>query len=172
MVLTIKNVPSPLDSSKEIELRVDTDIVGKLALIRSTIRLWQVYYNVCGRVPPVNNIGYHEKDSGVHDKSKGILDVHAVFQGLNRPHETENGNEAVYIYIIAPDYRYDYAAGMVCVAKRNSFPDGTVFAVYVHLDADEEKGVIFNWEPVKSASDNPRLPENFNERYDEEKWVK
>jgi len=164
--------PSPSDLNEEIELRVDSSIVGKLSEISSTHKLYQMYYNLCGKLPPVNNIGYYEQDSDIDDNSKGIMDTHAVYQGLKRPHIDEDGDETVYIYITKPKYIYKYKPGMVCVVARETFPVGAVFAAYVNLDKEETSGEVFNWELVKCDPNDHRLPENSESRYDQTRWIK
>ncbi|MDT8397350.1 MAG: hypothetical protein RQ899_01905 [Pseudomonadales bacterium] len=164
--------PSPWDPDKEVRLRVDRGIVGKLGEIASTHRIYQMYYNVCGYPPPVNNIGYYERHSTEVDDSRGIRDAHAVFQGLKRPHLKEDGDKSVLIYITKPAYIYKYKPGMACVVARNPFPKGAVFAIYVNMDEGGDTGEIFNWELLKCAFDNDSLPDNYNERYDTVRWQK
>lgn len=164
--------PSPFDPKKDITLRIDRGIVGKLSEISSTHKLYQMYYNICGYPPPVNNIGYYERESKVVDNSCGIKDTHAVFQGLKRPHLAEDGDKSVFIYISKPDYIYKYKPGMVCVVARSRFPEQAVFAVYVNLDSSGETGEIFNWELVKSDPEDMRLPHNHKDRYDQLRWKK
>lgn len=158
---------SPLNADNEISVRVDIGNVGKLSNIAWSHKLFAMYYNILGYPPPYNNVGYHEKDSEEVDDSKGILDAHAVFQGLKRPHIDEDGDKQVYIYICKPAFCYKRIVNMTCTIKRAPFPDGAVFAIYLNLDDDGSTGEVFNWEFVKCDADDPTMPEDFKNRYDQ-----
>lgn len=163
-------IPSPQSAEEQIEVWVDSGIVGKLSSIRATHQLFALYYNVLGQLPPVNNAGYHEKDDQEADNSRGILDAHAVFQGLNRPHIEEDGDKSVYIYIVKPKYTYEYVPDMATTCRRKLAPEGAVFAVYVKLNEEGTGGEIFNWEFVKCDPQDQSLPEDHENRYDERRW--
>ena len=166
----VATAPSPLDRNAQIEIVVDRTIIEKVGSIGWTHKIYGMYYNILGCPPPVNNAEYHERDSHSTDNSQGILDTHAVFKGIKRPHVGRGVDKSVYIYIIKPEYCYKFIPDMVCAAQRAPFPENAVFAVYIKLDEDDNTWEVFNWELLKADPSDPLLPENFNDRYDERRW--
>lgn len=78
----------------------------------------------------------------------------------------------VYIYVVRPRYVYRFIAHMVCLARREAAPDGAVFVCYVVFnDALLEHGVVVNWEWVFADPEDPALPANYSDRYDEKVWA-
>lgn len=73
---------------------------------------------MAGILPPVNNIGFHER---AHNDPAGEADnighAYALFRGLKRPMDSDDGAK-IYIYVVRPRYAYQFIAHMVCVAKR------------------------------------------------------
>jgi len=175
--ITEISVSSP-DQTKLSSLRIDTGIVKTRSRIGATHALFQLFYNICGVLPPVNCIGYHEKERdddcvAFPDVSKGIQDTYVIFQGLKRPFIKKHGDTEVYIYISKPKFVYKYIPHMACRAKRVEAPENALFAVYVQFDDPSyTEGEIINWEWVIADSGNPLLPEDFKDRYDELRWQK
>lgn len=166
-------VPSPKDRAQTIEVRVDPGIVKDLASARRRTKLYELFYNVAGMPPPVNNIGAHETDSDNRfpDNWGGLSHAHALFKGLERPLGTDRSGDAIFVYLLRPRYTYEYVADMVCPARRMPAPDNAVFAVYARFDSDFEAGTILNWEWVKAdAGLDESLPDAFSERYDRRVW--
>lgn len=162
--------PSP-EGAGFITLNAEVSRIEQLASLGRKSLLFEYVYNVCGVAPPVNNIGYHEKDeSPFKDSWGGLRHAHSIFKGVNRPLNRNGVDEKVYIYVISPKYVYTYVPDMVCVAKRKAAPGKAVFVVYVLFEKEFSEGKIVNWEWVIADQEDPLLPANFNERYNEKVW--
>lgn len=170
MDLDIKGTsgPSPDDRRALVQFRVDEITLRSLAEIRSYNKVFEYFYNVCGKLPPVNNIGCHEDDQAFPDHWGGIKHAHALFKGINRPYVDGDLHEEIYIYIVAPKFVYKYVVDMACVARREDAPENAVFAIYVRFD--EGVGVIISWEWVFSDPRDGSLPDNFDDRYGSRVW--
>lgn len=163
--------PSPDGSARMIELTVDAERVRQLAGLRRKTPLYELTYNVMGQLPPVNNIGYHEQDI-FPDHWGGVRRAHTIFKGLRRPMNDHDLDGNVYVYVMSPPYTYRYIAHMACTAKRYDAPVNTVFAVYVIFDDNNfDKGFIVNWEWIGADPDNPKLPRDHTERYEQQVWT-
>jgi hypothetical protein len=132
-------------------------------------QIFEAYYNLCGRVPPVNNIGYHES-TPFPDNWGGIRRAHLIFRGLKRPCKNPGVDSEFYTYVTKPRFRYKYTPGMVCTAKRVDVPDGLLFVAVVSYQDDKDLGEILNWEWVEVSERNPDCPTCYDSRYDEEVW--
>lgn len=166
------SAPSPAGDHTLIVLAVESERVRQIAKLGRKTPLFELLYNVCGILPPVNNIGYHEADL-FPDHWGGMQHTHAIFKGLRRPMNNHGLDDRVYVYLLQPKYTYKYCADMVCVAKRFPAPAQSVFAVYVTFEdeTDFTGGVIINWEWVLSDSDAPQYPKEFDNRYDQRIWT-
>lgn len=163
--------PSPDGGNRMITLTVDAERVRQLAASRRTTALFELAYNVLGKVPPVNNIGYHEQ-SAFPDHWGGMRHTHAIFRGLKRPMNDHDLDGAVYVYVLSPRFTYRYIADMACTAKRFEAPENTVFAVYVIFeDNNFDRGSIVNWEWVGSDPDDSRYPRDYRDRYEQRVWT-
>jgi len=160
---------SPEDRTDLVLLKVDTEALKNLTETRSTNKVFEYFYNVCGYLPPVNNIGCHEADQAFPDHWGGVKHSHALFQGINRPYVDGDLHEEIYIYIISPKFVYKYVVSMSCVARRVSAPPDAVFAVYVRFD-DEGIGTIISWEWVFSDDRDKSLPDGYDKRYSKRIW--
>lgn len=147
--------------------------VKQLANLGRKSALFELVYNVCGIVPPVNNIGYYEKDgTPFPDCWGGMKHAHVVFQGIRRPMNEQGFDKNVYIYVAQPKYVYRFEPSMVCVAKRHIAPAGAVFACYVLFDSEElSSGRVINWEWLDADQGDPSKPADWAERYDNEVWI-
>jgi len=163
--------PSPDGGNRMITLAVDAERVRQLATSRRTTALFELIYNVLGKVPPVNNIGYHEK-SVFPDNWGGMIHTHAIFKGLKRPMNDHELDGAVYVYLMSPRFTYRYIADMACTAKRFDAPKDSIFAVYVIFeDNNFDRGSIVNWEWVSSDRHAPRYPRDYKDRYEQRVWT-
>lgn len=159
---------SPASHDEFVEVNVPNVLMQKLSASRSSTKIFELQYVVCGQPPVVNNIGYHERSSKVEDNWKGLEDACGIFRGLKRPMNNVGVAEKIYAYVLAPNYTYEYIPNMVCCAKRDEAPNNAVFVVYVQFDADFSRGTVLYWEWVKA---NGGLPEDKQDRYDEEIWI-
>lgn len=165
-------VPSIKDGSI-IRLNIEQERVRQLASLGRKSALFELLYNVCGIVPPVNNIGYHEQNEApFQDNWGGMRHAHVVFQGIKRPMNGQDFDKNVYVYIAKPKYVYRFEPHMVCVAKRHDAPAGAVFACYVLFDDEQHtSGKVVNWEWLEVDQQDPMLPADYSERYDKRVWA-
>lgn len=167
---TVK-APSPDKSGGLIDIAVSVARVRQLAAAGRNNDIFAMFYNLCGVVPPVNNIGYHEQGDVFPDAWGGLKHSHVIFKGLQRPFHEENGDSIVYIYGVKPGYVYKYEPNMACVARRIDAPRNALFVAYVVFENNDfEKGEVLNWEWVTADSQNPNYPEDFANRYKEKVW--
>jgi hypothetical protein len=129
-----------------------------------------LFYSICGVVPPVNNVGYHETNDATlfPDCWGGIQRAHALFKGLKRPMIDNGLDRDVFIYVCKPPYRYTYLPHMVCVAKREDVPQNQLLTILVVREADGFEISDWNWVLSDSADDT--LPKGYTERYETRIW--
>lgn len=145
--------------------------IKQLASLGRRNALYEAFYNVCGILPPVNNIGHHEKKhSPFPDGWGGMKHAHVIFRGVRRPLTEDGIDKKIYVYAVSPRFVYEYVPDMVCCAKRKPAPKGAVFVAYVVFNTDFSKGEILNWEWVVADQEKPNYPANYKVRYDEEVW--
>jgi len=168
----VEKVIARSPSGAQATLSVEPNRVQQLAKNGRYNPIFELFYNVCGILPPLPNIDYATRDSLFADNWGGLRRAHAIFKGLKRPLATENRDSEIYVYVLSPRYVYEYEASMVCIAKRKEAPIGALFLVYVIFN-DESllHGTILNWEWVISAKSNTRLPKDYKSRYEEEVWI-
>lgn len=135
--------------------------------------LFDFWSMVKGVPPPVNNIGFFEKDAPPITLT-GMKESHVVFRGLCRPLDGDDHEGEVYVFVSKPSYIYTYEAHMACVAKARPFPEGAVFACYVRRFQQETaegfSGIVLSWEMVKSDDADALLPQDWQGRYQNEVW--
>ncbi len=167
------SVPSPLDKKKTSSLVIDDGMVPAIANQGRNNKLYELFHNVGGMPPPVNNIGHHEKISGVSpdEADMSLINSHALFKGVKRPLTDLKHDENVYIYVVGSKYAYSYIPNMACVAKRVDAPKDAIFVVYATFnDEGCTTGKIIQWEWVKADIASPSLPKNHSNRYDKRVW--
>lgn len=162
--------PHPDDRAQLCELQLSSQTVSRVAGHGKVTKIFEMYYNVMGIVPPVNNAGYHEKMFPFPDHWGGQRHAHALFQGLRRPFNERNADKGVYVYISKPKFVYEHIPHMVCVARRSEAPEDAVFATYVLFPESRSNGVIVNWEWITADSKQADLPDDFDNRYDNRLW--
>ncbi len=163
----------PDGTGEFVKVSISRERVQMLAKSGRKSNLFELFYNVCGLRPPVNNIGYHEERAGeiFPDNWGGLKHAHVIFKGVKRPLNGEGVDSEIYIYVTKPSYIYEYVADMVCAAKRSRAPEGVVLNTYVTFHGgDFSDGEVLNWEWVVSDPENLRYPEGFNARYEEKVW--
>ena len=155
-----------------VSLRISLERVGQFAGSGRLTPLFELLYNVCGIVPPVNCIGYHERDQPpFQDGWGGLKRAHTVFRGIKRPMNGDGFDRDIYIYVVSPPFSYRHIVDRVCPAKRVGAPEGTVFVAYIKFDDEEfSSGEVLNWEWVMADPNCPRYPEGHASRYDEKVW--
>lgn len=163
--------PAPFNPKELVSLRIDRQLVAGIAGAGKRTKIFEMFYNICGVVPPVPGVGYHERESQFPDHFGGLKHARSLFRGIKRPFKADGLDGQIYTYIVRPRFVYEYLPHMVCVAKRYEAPNDTVLAVYVSFDDEKcEKGAILSWEWVPVDKRDPNLPENYANRYDERIW--
>jgi hypothetical protein len=161
---------SPAEN-KLVSLKVDPQRVRELASSGRNNDIFALVYNVCGMLPPVNNVGYHERSIPFVDNWGGLRHTHVIFKGLKRPFHDDNHDSEIYMYVVAPRFVYKYVPDMTCVARRVEAPKNTVFVAYVKFgDEFFTSGSVINWEWVVSDNRSPNKPKDFLNRYDQQVW--
>jgi hypothetical protein len=161
------------DPSKTVLLAVSQSWVATNAAHARIQPLFDFWALVEGVPPPVNNIGFHEKNApsvALH----GLLGTDVVFRGLCRPLDGDDHEGEVYAFVTRPGHIYTYEAHMVCVAKARPFPHGAVFACYVRRFQQETaegfSGIVLSWELVRADDADANLPQDWQGRYRHEVW--
>jgi hypothetical protein len=151
---------------------VSGDFVKQMAVHMRRQTLLDFWSLIKGELPPVNNIGYHEKFE--FPKLKGLLAANALFKGIKRPHGADDNGDNIYIFICPHKHMYRLIADMVCLAKYGKSPENAVFACYVRRYAADAGaancGMILAWEWLKSDVEDPSLPNDWQARYETEIW--
>lgn len=164
--------PSFDDPEKLMKLAVDASWILNNAAHARRQPLMDFWALVQGSAPPVNNVGYHE--GGTVPDLPGLKAAHALFCGLKRPIDDADHDGEVYVFVTLPKEMYHYVADMVCVAKAREVPRDAVFACYVRRYQQETgdgiSGRILAWEWVKAVPEEPTLPQDWQERYQAERW--
>src|SRR5690606_24907196 len=104
-------------------------LIKRIASSRLNTKIFEFSYNICGMPPPVNNIGYHERETGAEDREAdlGLVNASAIFRGINRPFIDDGFDSNVYVFVCKPRFTYKYVPHMVCAAKRIEAPSNCVF---------------------------------------------
>lgn len=166
-------VPSP-HGDGFVTLSIERQRVKQLAEQGRRTPLFEFFYNVCGVVPPVNNVGtVHERDDPpFQDGWGGMKHTHVIFKGVKRPLNGDGLDKNVYVYVNSPRYVYKYIPHMACVAKRDEPPKNQLFVCYVVFDDETcSSGRVIYWEWVLADEQDPRRPLNYKGRYDNEVWA-
>ncbi|MCH8843252.1 MAG: hypothetical protein IID61_09775 [SAR324 cluster bacterium] len=126
---------------------------------------------------------------GLDSRVPGICTASAVFKGLKRD-QIEPGYDAnIYAYVATPEIGFALGnearkngMGPIPIEKTRD----SVFVTYVLLAKDREVyfhgefknslrneivGQILDWEWVRRSPTNHNLPDNWQTRYEEEKWI-
>jgi hypothetical protein len=104
-----------------------------------------------------------------------LIEAHACFRGICRGiAEDDNGEHAV-AYILKPRFFYRRVANLVCLAQKETVPDGLVFAVFARLDEPWDGGkptvgVVTHGGFVEADAADPLLPVDYESRFVERLW--
>lgn len=163
-------VKSPFgDGFIQVAVSPGNERMRQLAENHRISQMFDAYYNLCGQLPPVNNIGHHEK-SGFPDHWGGIRRAHLIFRGLKRPCNRPGGDSEFYTYVTKPKFRYAYKPDMVCVARRVHVSQNLLFVAVVSFFDSKGVGEVLNWEWVEESQIKACYPIDYDSRYDEEVW--
>ena len=160
------------DPSKAMTLEVDAGWVRQNARHARIQPLFDFWALVKGEPPPINCIGHHE--GYVFPELSGMWGSHALFRGLKRPVDVSDEGDGVYVFLSMPPVFYRSIGDMVCLAKLRDAPKNAVFACYVRRYEQETEdgfsGRVVAWEWVRADQNDPNLPADWQERYEEERW--
>lgn len=167
---------SPSDKGVLIALQVKQEYIDQLAGHSRNSKLFEVWANLYGEIPPINCIGHHE--GGNKPPLVSLAKAHRLYRGLQRGCNSKDNGEDVLIYITEPRYTYEWANSQVCVAKCVELEDKTVMATYVRMfsgktseDRGVPKGEVIGWDFITGVLDDKILvPEDSGNRYKEVVW--
>lgn len=169
--------PCPTDRNKILRLGISADLTGVGRDNFKRTPLYMVWAHLHGCLPPITNAAVAEA-TGLKPTYCTLLQARACFRGVNRPHDTEDGGDSVYIYVlkIAATLRSDLKNAMVCPIGSYAIPSQNVFTVQVRLNAslqkpvDELDGLVTRIEPVAGEAPTHALPIGHATRYAEQCW--
>lgn len=157
-------------SEEKLLLGTSDDLTGwRNSNFRST-PIFMLWAHCVGQLPPINLISMLAESNPTPTLTK-LLDAHACFRGVNRPHLLENDGESVLVYVLKPEVTIEYKADMACVARAIKPTKPFVLTIQVVLvpalqnPPDGVAGVITRIEPVATDPDDDALPVGYTERY-------
>jgi hypothetical protein len=167
--------PHPERPDDEIHLSVSSSTLMRLYRANHRSKIFQAWAHLVGSAPPIPNVSIIRPQ--ITPVGLGVLrNANACFQGLNRPHNTEEFGDSVYAYVVQSVQTLAWHASMVCAARVARNPPETVLVVYAQLTEPLHKGghtvsgAVIQWEFVPADKAEPRLPNDFAGRYAKELW--
>jgi hypothetical protein len=112
----------------------------------------------------------------------GLLEAHALFQGLKRPCLMLGHDADICVYVLSSASTFVYRANVKNKSvgpERYPKPDASVFVVYANLSMRQNQsesgqvaldGVILFWEWILADQDQPLLPAQHGSRYVKRIW--
>jgi hypothetical protein len=167
---------NPNDRDKNIRLQISGGfIIGNL---RKNLRtpIFQSWAHLVGVLPPVPNVAFL-KERGVSPTLTTLLDAHACFRGVSRPHGSELDGGSVYTYLIKVGItlRFDDTPPVSMPAIQRLEAD-LGLAVYVKADEGLQSngesvwGTALRIELIETSPEGTGLPVDHESRYDERLW--
>jgi hypothetical protein len=163
------------DKIKKVQYSISADLTGTKRLNWKRTPLYWVWVHLLGKLPPFTNAGIIQRD-GVSPTFSTLLDATACFQGVERPHNTEDNGNSVLVYVLKPSATVEYAVRMGAPIRAIELPTTHVLTVQVclttslHTDGSAISGIVTRFEPVVADTDLPMLPEQHKERYRIRHW--
>jgi hypothetical protein len=167
--------PSHADKSNIVKYAISEDLTGVNRANWLRTPLYWVWVHLHGKVPPIQNISVLARDQPQPDFTT-LLDATACFQGIKRPHLTENNGESVLVYVLKPSVSVEYAARMTCPIRTIITPTDVVLTVHVRLKESLQiplqgvDGIVTRMEPVAADAVNCNLPVDHATRYAGRIW--
>ncbi len=168
--------PSPDDRATQVMLEISPKTLKKILDSHLRVSLFQAWGHLVGELPPVPNV---KKLTAEHPNRRivSIRDAHACFRGVRRPYGGADYGQDVYVYVISTPDTICWRSSLACVADINPAPEGTLMTVQVRAASALQPtdpgvwGTITKWEFVGASPEQPHLPRDHAERYDERLWL-
>jgi hypothetical protein len=169
------NAPAHDDRTKTAIYSISDDLTGanRANIVRTT--LYQIWVHLHGVVPPLNNAGVIRTRAPAPTLST-LADATACFQGIRRPHLTEDDGNSVLVYVLKPMATVEFYPDMVAPIRGVAFPDSAVLTVQVCLKNALQNvvqgvdGLVTKLEMVAASASDKSLPLNFDSRYAKRNW--
>jgi hypothetical protein len=169
------DIIDPIDGEKTIRASISDETIHRLYRANRKTAIWQAWAHLVGELPPIPNISIIR---GAVPKGGfcGPLLANACFKGVKRPYCDDEDGGSILVYILKPSFTLAMQTSLVCVAKAQAAPRGTVLAVYVrcqetlHPRHGKVSGTITGWEFIPAVSEAEALPDKHRERYGAELW--
>lgn len=169
----------PSDQSTIGRVRVSPERALRAAAARRRQPAFELWSMILGDAPPINNVNYPGNQPHKLGLTK-LVGAHACFHGLKRPVAADERGDSMLTFVLKPSfyYRFDncYAGAMVCVARRLPVPEDLLFMAHVTMDqpisqTDQSMiGCLTHWGFVQRSGTNPRLPVDFETRFNGQHW--
>ena len=166
---------SPLVPGATTSLQVSPELLNQYQGHNRNSKLFEVWANLFGEVPPVNCIGYNE--GHMRPPLVPLFNAYRCYRGVERGWNDQDEGHDIYILITKPEYTYEYIPSMVCTAKCIKLEDGIVMATLVRMNPlgknlmEGARGEVIGWDFIRGEIDGRiLLPENAGSRYKEVVW--
>jgi len=168
---------APSDKNELIELYVSPETIRQFMDDNLNAKIGEYCGLVHGNVDEWTETG-GSQEGGTY----GLLEAHALFQGIKRPRTGQGKDESILIYVMNHAHTYIYQNNnrfSVTGPTRARRPSHSVFVAYVELLEEPELGMkggseaagrVLFWEWVRSSDDDPLLPVSCETRYTKRHW--
>lgn len=163
------------DKKTQLTFTVSQEFIDIHLDIRRLTPLFMLATHVFGALPPINAIAKLES-ANPSPTLMTLLDAHACFEGIERPHDDEDNGDTVLVYVLKPVTTIEYRANLSCVAEAAKPPNSSVLTVLVRTNGALQDGNVsldghitrIEW--VLSSPDDNNLPKAHETRYRIRHW--
>ncbi len=169
------DAPAHDDRSRIVKYSISDDLTGANRANWLRTPLYQVWIHLHGVIPPLNNAGIIKKRSPRITPST-LCDSVACFQGIQRPHLTEDSGSSVLVYVLNPTTTAEYYPDLVAPIRSVEFPQHAVLTVQVCVSGPLHdlpagvSGVVTRLEMVAASASHKSLPVDYDSRYAKRNW--
>lgn len=167
--------PSHYDRSALVKYSISDDLtgVGRSDFLRTNLYL--VWIHLHRVLPPINRAGVLATVDPIPTLTT-LSDSVACFQGIRRPHLSEDNGDSVLVYVLNPTATVQFYPDPVAPIRGRPFPRGCVLTVQVCLKTalqnpiDGISGTVSRLETIAASDVDRRLPVDFDSRYASRNW--
>jgi len=169
--------PHPNGSGALVELEISSNTIERLAKAHLRTQLFQAWGHIVGEFPPINNAFKAQLES-TGCPIEVLRNARGCFRGLKRPCGANDGGEDVVIYSFSTPFTLAWQPDMACLVRVVPAPEETVMTVHMRPASALQPvnsgvlGVITKWEFVGACPEHPHLPRDYDNRYDEQLWLR
>jgi len=166
---------SPDGEREQVRLEISAATIQKIVQAGLKVPLFQAWAHLVGEMPPVNNV-FKLRAEHPEARIRTIAQASTIFRGVRRPCGLNGTGDDVYIYVVETPETVCWRSDMACVVGISPCPPSTVLTVYVRRSGTLQPqdpsvwGIISKWEFVGASPEQPHLPIDFDNRYDEQLW--